>query len=75
MSEIMLRVENVSKEYVLGQIGGTTLREELQRVNARLHHREDPTRRVDQMYTAGERFIALDGVSYKTEGDPLTPVQ
>ena len=64
MSEIMLRVENVSKEYVLGQIGGTTLREELQRVNARLHHREDPTRRVDQMYTAGERFIALDGVSF-----------
>ena len=29
--ELMLKVENVSKVYKLGEIGGTTLRDELQR--------------------------------------------
>ena len=65
MSEIMLRIENVSKQYVLGQIGGTTLRDELQRLSARLHHREDPTKRIGSRdYTPGETFMALDGVSF-----------
>ena len=35
MEEIMLKIENVSKEYKLGQIGGTTLRDELQRRSAK----------------------------------------
>lgn len=65
MSELMLRVDNVSKKYVLGQIGGTTLRDELQRLNARLRHREDPTRMIGaREYAAGETFMALDGVSF-----------
>ena len=36
MDELMIKVENVSKQYRLGQIGGTTLREELQRKAAKL---------------------------------------
>ena len=31
MSEIAVKIENVSKEYRLGAIGGTTLRDDLQR--------------------------------------------
>lgn len=65
MEELMLRIENVSKQYVLGQIGGTTLRDELQRWNAKILGREDPTRRIGAAnYNRGETFLALDGVSF-----------
>ena len=64
----MLKIENISKQYKLGQIGGTTLREELQRRSARLHHREDPTRKIGAaVYEYGETFMALDGVSFEVE--------
>ena len=65
MDQLMLRIENVSKQYVLGQIGGTTLREEIQRWNAKLRHQEDPTRRIgSKSYAPGETFLALDSVSF-----------
>ena len=41
MNEIMLKIENVSKQYMLGQIGSTTLRDELQRRKAKRRGRED----------------------------------
>ena len=34
MDELMIKVENVTKEYRRGAIGGTTLRDELQRRRA-----------------------------------------
>ena len=65
MEELMLRIENISKQYVLGQIGGTTLREELQRWIARVRGQEDPTRMIGaEDYNRGETFLALDGVSF-----------
>ena len=36
MEELMLKIDSVSKKYRLGQIGGTTFRDELQRLGARL---------------------------------------
>ncbi len=64
MSEIMLRVSHISKKYKLGQIGGTTLREELQRWHAKVRHQEDPTRKIGMKdYAHGETFMALDDVS------------
>lgn len=61
----MIRIANVSKQYRLGQIGGTTLRDELQRISAKIHHREDPTRRIgSREYNSGETFMALDNVSF-----------
>ena len=64
MQETMLKIENVSKEYRLGQIGGTTLREELQRKSAKWRHLEDPTRKIGKkVYEPGETFMALDNVS------------
>lgn len=68
MDEIMLRITDVSKQYVLGQIGGTTLRDELQRLNAKLHHREDPTKKIGAKdYNKGETFMALNGVSFEVK--------
>ena len=68
MDELMLKINNVSKMYKLGQIGGTTLRDELQRLNARICGREDPTRIIGAVdYNKGETFMALDGVSFKVK--------
>lgn len=68
MGRVMLKVENVSKEYRLGQIGRTTLREELQRRSAKFHHREDPTRKIGAAeHAPGETFLALDHVSFEVE--------
>ena len=61
----MIRVSHVSKEYKLGQIGGTTLREELQRKKAKLLKREDPTTKIGQeSFEYGKKFLALDNVSF-----------
>jgi len=68
MSETMLKVSHVSKQYKLGQIGGTTLREEIQRWNAKRRHQEDPTKKIGTPnYEFGELFMALDDVSFKVE--------
>lgn len=65
MEELMIKIENVSKKYKLGQIGGTTLREELQRRHAKLRGKEDPTKKIgSREYQTGETFLALDGVSF-----------
>ena len=64
----MLKIENVSKEYKLGQIGGTTLQEELQRWGARIRHKEDPTKIIGAAdYNIGESFLALDRVSFSVK--------
>lgn len=68
MDELMIKVENVSKEYKLGQIGGTTLRDELQRLRAKILKKEDPTKRIGAKdYNKGEKFMALDGVSFEVK--------
>ena len=65
MQDLMIRIEHISKQYRLGQIGGTTLRDELQRLHARLHHREDPTKRIGARdYNRGDTFQALDDISF-----------
>ncbi len=68
MQQTILKVENVSKEYRLGQIGGTTFREELQRLNARIHNKEDPTRKLDQRGDNSDKtLLALDRVSFSVK--------
>ena len=65
MEELMLRVDGISKEYTLGQIGGTTLRDELQRLNAKRKHKDDPTKKIGARdYEYGEKFLALNNVSF-----------
>ena len=68
MEELMLKIENVSKLYKLGQIGGTTLREELQRLIAKKRGREDPTKKIGERdYEKGETFMALNAVSFSVK--------
>lgn len=68
MEDLMLKIENVTKEYRLGAIGGTTLRDELQRLRAKRKNEEDPTRKIGQkQVNIGERFMALDGVSFEVK--------
>ena len=68
MEELMLKIENVSKLYKLGQIGGTTLREELQRLIAKKRGLEDPTKKIGERdYIKGETFMALNDVSFSVK--------
>ena len=64
----MLKVDRVSKRYVLGQIGETTLRDELQRLSARRRGKEDPTKTIGEKdYDGSEVFLALDNVSFEVK--------
>ncbi len=47
--DVVISVERLSKRYRLGQIGGTTLREDVSRLWARLRGQPDPTLKVDQV--------------------------
>ena len=68
MSDLMIKVDNVKKEYRLGAIGGTTLRDELQRRRAKRKNLEDPTRKIGaREVNIGERFMALNGVSFEVK--------
>ncbi len=68
MSELMVKVENVKKEYQLGVIGGTTLRDEIARKIAKARKKEDPTKKIGaKEYEDGEKFLALKGVSFEVK--------
>lgn len=68
MDEIMIKIENVEKEYKLGEIGGTTIKEAMQRFWAKIRKKEDPTRRIGtKNYNKGEKFKALNGVSFEVK--------
>lgn len=64
--EIAIKIDHVSKQYILGAIGGTTLKDDLQRVWAKMRHREDPTRIIGSELSPekmGTKFLALDDIS------------
>lgn len=66
--ELMIKIEDVTKVYKLGVIGGTTLKESLQRLHAKIHKKEDPTKKIGaKNYNKGEKFSALNGVSFEVE--------
>lgn len=63
---IIIKVENIKKQYRLGAIGGTTLREEIQRIGAKLKKREDPTSKIDgNTNFSKDKFWALNGISFE----------
>jgi len=68
MSQPMIEIKNISKEYRLGAIGGTTLNAELQSKIAKLRGKEDPNTKIGAMqHGKNERFLALDGVSFSVQ--------
>jgi lipopolysaccharide transport system ATP-binding protein len=67
---VVISVENVSKFYKLGLIGGGTLRGDLQRSYARLRHQPDPLLKIgeaDYGNRSGEYIWALRDVSFQVE--------
>jgi lipopolysaccharide transport system ATP-binding protein len=66
----VISVENVSKAYRLGQIGGGTLKEDFARWCAKLQGKPDPNLKIGQEHHArlmGEQFWALDNVSFEVK--------
>ncbi len=65
MEELAIRVENVSKEYRLGAIGGATLKGEIQSKLAKLFHKENPNLKIgEKEHEKNERFLALNNLSF-----------
>ena len=66
-NSVILSVDHVSKQYRLGMIGSTTLREEIQRKIARLRGKEDPRVHVGEDIggNIGDFFYALHDVSFQ----------
>ncbi|MBR1558838.1 MAG: ATP-binding cassette domain-containing protein [Clostridia bacterium] len=73
MSERLLEVDRVSKQYRLGAISARTLHAELTSRFARLRGREDPNTKIGMgHYGPNETFWALDDVSFNVDrGDAL----
>lgn len=69
MDNIAIKIENVSKEYRLGAIGGGTLKGDLQTLWANIRHKEDPNTKIGDAEKGkkGDRFMALDGVSFEVK--------
>jgi lipopolysaccharide transport system ATP-binding protein len=71
----VISVENVSKVYRLGMIGGGTLKEDVSRWWAKLQGKPDPLLKIGEEHHArkmGEQFWALDDVSFQVkEGEVL----
>lgn len=65
MSELpIIKIENITKEYRLGTIGGKTLQGDLQSWWAKIRGKDDPNRKLDaKTYLDNEAFLALNGVS------------
>ncbi len=65
MEELAIRVENVTKEYRLGAIGGATLKGEIQSKLAKIFHKEDPNLKIgEKAHGKNERFLALNDLSF-----------
>ena len=70
MSEIAIRINDVSKQYRLGQYGSSTLQADLQSFWAKVTHKDDPNTKIGSSQIKGDRFLALDHISldiYKGE--------
>ena len=64
MAETAIKIENLTKQYRLGAIGGQTLNAELQSWWARKRGKEDPNLKIGQTYdNAGQTFLALKGIN------------
>lgn len=68
MSDVIIDIENVSKEYRLGTIGGGTLRGDLQSWMARIRKKEDPNLKIgEKRHYGNEKFLALNNVSFQVK--------
>lgn len=77
MSEVVLRVEGVSKQYRLGQVGTGTISHDLNRIWNRIRGKEDPFLQVGGKNSRSSKITddyvwALDNISFEMkQGDVL----
>ncbi len=71
MSDIVLRAENISKQYRLGVTGSGTLRDDFARSWAKLRGKEDPTLKIGQSNTLdtveGKYVWALQDINFEVK--------
>ncbi len=68
MSDNVIRVENLYKEYRLGVLGHGTLARDLQSWWARVRGKEDPNTKIGHDYRSdGKKFLALENVSFEVK--------
>lgn len=68
MANEIIKAENLSKEYRLGEIGGRTLRADVQSFFARMAKKDDPNIKIGKRrHDKNEVFRALDDVSFSIE--------
>ena len=73
MSEIVVKIDNLHKEYKLGTIGGGTLTADLQSWWAKIKGKEDPNSKIGEVKpTKNEKFMALNGINLEiNKGDTI----
>ena len=73
MSDRVLEIDGVSKQYRLGMIGGGTLHDDLNSWFARLRGKEDPNVKIGKEHLAyNQKFWALKDVSFNVDrGDAV----
>lgn len=73
MSDVVIKVENLTKEYRLGTISHGTLVQDLQSWWARIRGKEDPNSIISHQHATGAsgsenpHFLALDNVSFEVK--------
>ena len=68
MSEVVIKIEDLKKQYRLGTIGGGTLTADLQSWWAKVRGKEDPNTKIgDNIYNKNETFMALNGIDLKVK--------
>ncbi|MDY4573599.1 MAG: ABC transporter ATP-binding protein [Intestinibacter sp.] len=68
MSDTVIEIENLKKQYRLGAIGGGTLTADLQSWWARIRGKEDPNSKIGSgVHGKNETFMALDGINLKVK--------
>lgn len=60
--DVAIQLSSVKKKYKLGQIGGGTLRADLQSWWARKQGKEDPNTKIGEERLIGQTFMALNGI-------------
>ena len=75
MSDTIIKVEGLKKQYRLGLIGGATLTAELQSRWARLMKKEDPNSKIgSKQYGKNEKFWALDGLDFEVKAGEVVGI-
>lgn len=70
MSDTVIKIENLSKQYRLGSIGGGTLTADLQSWWARKRGKDDPNTKLgEDQSEIGKKFNALDNINLEVKGE------